>query len=431
MFKEKRLTTSHFTRLLTILMVILVVDAIGTYWLVKSHAATPYASAVASTGTISNGAQMIQNCVGSTTGTCVAFDHSIPMDGNVALALSNPGTPFAPTSFWNTPLPTNTPVNPDTPEYINAIEYNLCYDATANPNTPPPACPGSTYYGYLNNTAYSSPLYVVPANQPTTTVLNNCSSTNSYFLASLKAVPIPADAHAAAGTDEHISIYQPSTNSYWEFWGFQKNAGGQWTACYGGLINNVSQSDGIFPDNTGGTATSIPLLGAVARIEELQAGHIDHVVGLAIGDDATANLCTKNNNQPTCPSPGYSWPATRTDGGNPNPLAIPEGTRFRLPANLNLSQYNLTPVALTIAVAAQKYGLVVDDSCGQPCVTIRTGDPTTYTTAGLLNPYTSGPGVDGVGTSGLYEGKSPGLIMQNFPWNQLQALPFNYGEPTP
>jgi fibronectin type 3 domain-containing protein len=84
-------------------------------------------------------------------------------------------------------------------------------------------------------------------------------------------------------------------------------------------------------------------------------------------------------------------------------------------------------MAQVIAVAAQKYGFVVDDGSGS--VSIRLGDPTTYTAAGLPNPYSSGPGVDGVGDQGLLEGAPASQIMKNFPWSQLQALPFNYGEP--
>jgi hypothetical protein len=83
-------------------------------------------------------------------------------------------------------------------------------------------------------------------------------------------------------------------------------------------------------------------------------------------------------------------------------------------------------MAMTIAVAAQKYGFVVDDRSSS--VSIRLPDPSTYTVAGLPNPYTSGPGVGGVGTQGLYGGSSS-PIMKNFPWGQLEALPFNYGEP--
>jgi hypothetical protein len=97
---------------------------------------------------------------------------------------------------------------------------------------------------------------------------------------------------------------------------------------------------------------------------------------------------------------------------------------------------------MAIAVAAQKYGLVIDASaCGtnntcSSSIGFNLGDPTPYTVAGLPDPYTSGPGVGGIndGNKGLYDGVSGdnqnALLMANFPWSQLQALPFNYGEPS-
>jgi hypothetical protein len=354
----------------------------------------------------------------------------------VGLALGRPGTPFAATSVWNIPLPINTPVNPNNTDYLNVIAENNCGKPTAVPETPV-TCTPSPYSDILNITAFSAPLYVVPADQPKVSVTAACPGEDrgfSYaFLNSIAGgVPVPADAHAAAGSDQEIQIYQPSTNHYWEFWRFQRDSSGNWNACWGGEITDVSQSDGIFPNELGATGTSLPLLGSVVRIEELQSGQIDHAIGLVIGDDATANLNSDvdpaNTSDPNRKKPGVSWPATHGDGRSSDPNAIPEGTRFRFPASLDLSQYDLTPIARVIASAAQKYGFIVNDSSPTPTLSLRLGDPTTYIAAGLPNPYTSGPGVDGQGTQGLLDGGSQNAIMQNFPWDELQALPYDYGE---
>lgn len=430
--------SSHFTHLSTKrIAAVLIVAAVGTYFLTGSHAASPYVSITASNGSVSNGAQSTPDCAGASNGNCVVFQQTIPMDGNVALALAATGTPFAASSFWNTPLPPNPPTNPNNAAYLNDIAYDICY-ASPVTSAPPPTC-SKTYNGGINTSSYSAPLYVVGANQPLLSVTRGCAgidtgapTPSAVFNNSVAGgVPVPADAHAAAGTDEHIQIYQPSTNKYWEFWRFQKDTSGNWDACWGGLIDPVSTSDGIFPSDTGGTATSLPLLGGIPRIEELQAGQINHVMGLDLGNvasgDLASNVIPANTPGATW---GVSWPATRSDGQSTYNLAIPEGLRFRLNPSLNVNTLDLTPLARAIAVAAQKYGFVVDDSGPQPGAGIRVGDPTTYTTAGLPNPYTSGPGVSGVGNKGLFDGVTQGLIMQNFPWNQLEALPFNYGEPS-
>jgi hypothetical protein len=362
-----------------------------------------------------------------------------PVEGIVALALSEAGTPFASTSVWNTPLPADTPVNSNNADYLNVIKDNDCGERTAVPERPV-SCTPSPSSDVPNIATFSAPLYVVPADQPKVSVTAGCPgsgrSFSQAFLNSIAGgVPVPADAHAAAGSDEEIQIYQPSTNHYWEFWRFRKNSSGHWEACWGGEITDVSQSDGIFPNWLGATATSLPLLGSVVRIQELQSGQIDHAIGLVIGDDATAdlnpNVVPAKTRDPNHRAPGVSWPATHGDGGSSDPNAIPEGTRLRLPASLDLNNYDLTPIARVIAVAAQKYGFIVNDSSPTPTLSMRLGDPTTYTAAGLADPYTSGPGVDGQGTQGLLDGGAQNAIMRNFPWNELQALPYDYGEPRP
>ena len=453
-------------------LTILLVAALGTLILDISRAASPNVTFSATGGTLAGGSSPNQSCAGASGNSCVVFGQQLAMDGNVALALMSPGTPFAPSSFWNTPLPSNTPVNTNNPEYLNAIKNNICKNAPIPPatsfiaTTTPTSCTNTNYYGALNAYAYSAPLYVVPANQPTinVNVAPGCNTTSSAFAAALANVPVPSDAHGSGqvdtpaslsinDTDQEIQIYQPSADNgngkYWDFWRFKKDVSGNWEACWGGAIDNVSQSNGVFASNGGAMATSLALLGATPRIEELQAGQINHAIGLTIGDVTSADLA-KNLSPANCqaspPNPaldvsgaGISSPATRTDGASTDYCAIPEGLRFRLPASFNLTQYNsdlvaqskspLTPMAAAIATAVKNYGFVVDDSCPQPCMVIRIGDPTTYIAAGLPDPYLTGPGVGGVGNSGLFGGLSPtqtGLVMKNFPWDQLEALPLNY-----
>lgn len=374
-----------------------------------------------------------------TTSSIGSTGPSTPPTSGVALVLSRSGTPFASNSVWTTPLPADTPTNPNDADYLNVIKDDNCGEPAAVPEKPV-SCTPSPSSDIPNITTFSAPLYVVPADEPKVSVTAACPgsdrSFSQAFLNSIAGgVPVPADAHAAAGSDEDIQIYQPSTNHYWEFWRFQNNSSGYWDACWGGEITHVSKSDGIFPSELGATATSLPLLGSIVRIQELQSGQIDHAIGLVIGDDATADLSSNvvpaNTPHPNQTAPGVSWPATHGDGGSSDPNAIPEGTRFRFPASLDLSHYDLTPIAREIAVAAQKYGFIVNDSSPSPTLTMRLGDPSTYTAAGLPDPYTSGPGVDGQGAEGLLDGGTQNAIMKNFPWNELQALPYDYGEPKP
>src|SRR5262245_24712797 len=81
-------------------------------------------------------------------------------------------------------------------------------------------------------------------------------------------------------------------------------------------------------------------------ISELESGVIPHALAMNI-PDARARV--------------YSLPAQRTDGGSTAANAIPEGARFRLDPNLNVDSLNLPPVTRAMAVAAQRYGIIVRD----------------------------------------------------------------------
>src|SRR5665213_566722 len=63
------------TKQITSVLVVLIVAIVGTYLLVGSHAATPYASITADKGTLT-GAATKQTCSGASDGSCVMFGSS-------------------------------------------------------------------------------------------------------------------------------------------------------------------------------------------------------------------------------------------------------------------------------------------------------------------------------------------------------------------
>lgn len=299
---------------------------------------------------------------------------------------------FAPTSFWYAQIPADAPLHPNSANFV--AEFNR---------------QRKTYYNTvaLNTTAYSSPVYIVDAKTPTVTVaLWDCHG-NGYHDKQLAndfaAVPIPAFAEAAVGTDAEMTIWQKDTDTIWELWNTRK-INGQWQACWGGRMQNASRSDGIFANRHGTTATSLPFLGGQITAEELQRGEIRHAIGIALVDCEHWNI--------------VSWPATRSDGFNPKkePNRIPEGLRFRLDPSVNLDALQLHPVARTIAAAAQKYGFVVWDKAG--AISLRLENPKSQTLLGKPDPYPA-----------LFNGTPQYNILKNIPWDRLQFLPMNYGKP--
>lgn len=297
-----------------------------------------------------------------------------------------PRRPFAPTSFWNTPLADDAPIDARSSGYVGRLRYLL-----------------RRWAPYVNTTSYSTPVYTVPADQPTVRV--TLDKENSEDLqAVFDEVPIPRGARPAAGTDGHMVVWQPSRDVMWEFWVARRLADG-WHARYGGRMTNVSKSPGYYtairgPSGRyvehplwGATATSLPLLGGLIRIDELRAGRIDHALSIAL---------------PEIRAGAYSWPAQRTDGAARHPNAIPEGARLRLDPRLDLSKLDMPPVVRTIAVAAQRYGIVVRDGGG--AVTFFAEDPTPTG----RDPF--------AGPDGLFGVRYIDEALRAFPWDRLQVL---------
>ena len=163
----------------------------------------------------------------------------------------------------------------------------------------------------------------------------------------LRNVRVPTDMQPDPSLDGSVSIYNVDTKELVELWRARK-VDGQWQACWGGKIARADQSRGTFANYSGVSASGLALWGLTIRQQELLDGRINHVINLAIP------LIKRNT---------VSWPANRTDGNSPGTqLAI--GQMLRLPASLNLSAMKLSPAALTVARAAQEYGVVISDTSG-------------------------------------------------------------------
>jgi hypothetical protein len=217
-------------------------------------------------------------------------------------------------------------------------------------------------------------------------------SVTPILQAGFNAVPLPPNALPSSGLDGHLALYQPSTDTMWEFWQL-KNTNGVWTASWGGKMTSMSTNAGMFPAPYGATATGLPLMAGLMTISELQTGHIDHALSFAM------------------PHPTYGkyvWPAQRTDGDGPN-SSVPEGTRFRLPASLNIDALNLPPMTAMIAKAVQRYGMILRSKGGM--FAFYAEDPTQDLLSGLVNPYWS-----------LFSYFTPKQLLSVFPWASLQAV---------
>ena len=304
---------------------------------------------------------------------------------------------FSPTSVWNAPLRSNAQVDPRSTTLVSGLVTEVANEERLG-------------WGPWISTATSTPIYRVGPRQRTVRVQldDPTASWRAPLQAALAAVPIPAGATAADGPDAHLTVWQPSTDKLWELWKAHKEADG-WHAAWGGAIAHVSRSPGFYTTASwpgarsfwGATATSLPVAAGTITIADLLQGHIDHAIAVDL----------------PYPRAGvYAWPAQRTDGTGIAADAIPEGAHLRLDPTLDLSTLTMPPLVRMIAVAAQRYGLIVRDQTHH-AIGFFIEDPKPLGAAGLFY------GADGLPSpTGFFAGQYPGPLLASFPWRSLRVL---------
>jgi len=299
-----------------------------------------------------------------------------------------PVLPFAATSIWNAPLAPDAPLDPDSPRLVGALISQT-----------------DRFPVGIATSIGGVPIYTVPRDQPRVRVQLDGSS-SPLLQRAFDAVPLPADAEPAAGPDHTAVVWQPSTDTLWEFWHFRRASDG-FSAGFGGRMVDVSRSPGYYQNLVlhgtvversfwGAPATKVSLLGGVITIGDLESGAIDHALAVAL---------------PEVRAGVWSFPAQASDGTSTVPDAIPEGARFRLPAGLDIAALNLPPLIRMMAEAAQRYGIIVINS--STGVAFRAQDPTPTG----QDPYY---GPDGQPSELL--GGYPRILLRSFPWARLELL---------
>lgn len=242
----------------------------------------------------------------------------------------------------------------------------------------------------VNDSSYGIGIYEVSRSQAPVTI-HVRAGCNNFTPDTGTAIPIPPNTVPPSGNDSSVAIWQPSTGSDWELWQLQ-HTNGIWSACWGGLLHDLAATTGIFPSPFGVAASGISYLGTTVTEADVASGHIDHV--LAIGVIA----CNR-----------FVAPADRGDCAS-DPGTPPEGTWFRLPANLP-TPAGLTPFALMVFHALKTYGAVVSDRSG--AVALSAENYADWTNQGHH-------GTDPITAS--FAGQPEYKALNGIPWPSLQAI---------
>jgi hypothetical protein len=269
--------------------------------------------------------------------------------------------PFAPGSFWNTPLDEAAPDSRSQPWiallkecqpgiglHINLHTWTIPV-FTAGPETP---------RHHVHPKLLRCPL----SQGHVKTVESRLDASHPLGLhESIRAgIPLPDAATPDGEQDAHLSIVDPVARRAYDLWQCRRESDGTWHT--NAAIAYDLDGTGVFtrediplirPDESVHfygpcRASGVPAIAGLIMEEEIRQGRIAHKLAFA------------------CPVPGLQRyvapPAAWTDGWHPE--GLPEGCTLRLDPRLDLTAFSLSPAETIVARALQEYGAVLVDYAG-------------------------------------------------------------------
>jgi hypothetical protein len=246
---------------------------------------------------------------------------------------------FSPSSYWNTPLPLDAPVDTNSENIIAFIKEHSTTDFVH-------------FGGATPEGTWGNPIYWAKRGNPSYEIRNTCSFEPPPEFASVR---IPRGARPDPSSDSAMTVYDVAKGHVYAFhWTNYDKASDTWSACGGavyylnsnGLHGTLRRSDE--PRNDGHRGVPPPAF--AVRYDEVQFGEINHVLKIGV----TATKCA------------HVFPMVRDECGTTATHAPPEGTRIRIKPSIDLSLLGLSAPELVVARALQEYGAVIGDQGGGP-----------------------------------------------------------------
>jgi hypothetical protein len=244
---------------------------------------------------------------------------------------------FSSDSYWNTPLPVDAPTDPKSAAFIDFLNSDNSADYLR-------------IVGTESSGGWGEPIFWAEPSDPVYKVRQTRYTLPEAFA---RGIRIPREARVPSTSDAQMTIYDLAEGSVYKL---QKAVydsemdtwsagGGSWYAtASNGLHKSFEESN----DERNYGHRGIPPATHAVRFDEIEAGRIGHALKIAVNT----------------PHQEAVWPMTTSDGDSVDPAALPQGARLRIKPSVNLDMLDLSPAALVIAEALQRYGAVVGDSSG-------------------------------------------------------------------
>lgn len=273
-----------------------------------------------------------------------------PTTTSVAPQTTSVWRPFSNDSPWNTKIPSNVEIDPDSAAMIADFRTSSSFGEHLDVAIP----------------TFSIPLYWADSSTPTFQVLADVGGdgwVGDNGMSAIGTMPIPAGAAPDPESDHHILVVDKKRNIEWGCWNM-RNESGKWHA--GLCATSDLTGTGVRPPATtaqpwysahGARACGFPLIAGLILTEEIKAGRIDHALVLAY-PHIRQDWFTPPASTGQGPAPGIPFVSIiRTRG-------IPCGGRIQFDPSVNLDSLGLSRSGRIIMQALQEYGAFVGDGAG-------------------------------------------------------------------
>ena len=194
--------------------------------------------------------------------------------------------------------------------------------------------------------AWSMPIFIATAGDPWVAVHDEENARDFRAQVPAGATPDPMG-------DAHLFVVDPAHRFVLEMYRARVFPDGHITAQRAFRVelqgSGMFLHDGKFP---GVRAMDASGFGGLLRVQEMQAGRIEHVLTFLLPVSRLRH--------------GPVWPSSREDywGFHDYKGHVPIGTLIAIPRKVNVDQLALSPGGLALAHALQDYGAYCDDSVG-------------------------------------------------------------------